>query len=44
MGAPDQPLTLSLQTLPHSLRSGQALSGAKGQQLCRFLLFQPLGQ
>jgi|GEM_PF-6068455 hypothetical protein len=42
--APGQPLTVSLQSLPHSLRSGQALSGAKGQPLCRFLLFQPLGQ
>jgi len=44
MGAPDQPLTLGLQSLPHSLRSGQALSGAKGPHLCCFLLFQPLGQ
>jgi hypothetical protein len=44
MGAPDEPLTLGLQSLPYSLRSGQALSGAKGPPLCRFLLFQPLGQ
>jgi len=44
MSAPDQPLPLSLQSLPPSLRSGQALSGAKGPHMCCFLLFQPLGQ
>jgi hypothetical protein len=44
MGASAQPLTLSLQSLPHSLRSGQALSEAKGRRLCRLLLFQTLGQ
>ena len=44
MGAPSQPLSLTLQSLPHLLRSGQALSAAKGWHLCRFLLFQPLGQ
>jgi len=44
MGTPDQPLTLSRQSLPHSLRSGQALSRAKGPHLCCFLLFQPLRQ
>ncbi len=44
MCAPDRPLTRTLQSLPHSLRSGHALSGATGQRLCRFLLFQPLGQ
>jgi len=42
--APDQSLTLSLQSLPHSLCAGQALSAAKGPHLFCFLLFQPLGQ
>jgi len=44
VGAPDQPLALSLQRLPHSLRSELALSGAKGPHWCGFLFFQPLRQ
>jgi len=44
MCASNQPLTPSIRSLPYSLGSRRALSGAKDPHLFRFLWFQPLGQ